>query len=121
MVFIENCVINQVNASRTLYWRKIEGRSNGKWFKNHFETMPLRILRHKKWHVWNQDNEDRFARDESAFMAKVEEEERNSRMADMEKRIQQMKEMKGMDTSVVHPFDRRPGMMSITRRTSNAR
>lgn len=83
--------------------------------------MPLRILRHKKWHVWNQDNEDRFARDESAFMAKVEEEEKNSRMADMEKRIQQIKEMKGMNTSVEHPFDRAYFNALLMCRTSDAR
>ena len=57
--------------------------------------MSLHILRHKKWHVWNQDNEDTFTKDENEFMAKVEAEEKSSRMADMEKRIQKIKEMKG--------------------------
>ena len=48
--------------------------------------MSLHILRHKKWHVWNQDNEDTFTKDENEFMAKVEAEEKSSKMADMEKR-----------------------------------
>lgn len=56
--------------------------------------MSLHILRHKKWHVWNQDNEDQYTKDENEYMAQVEAEEKSSRMADMEKRIQKIKELK---------------------------
>ena len=66
--------------------------------------MSLHILRHKKWHVWNQDNEDTFTKDENEFMAKVEAEEKSSKMADMEKRIQKIKEMKGIQTVPEHPI-----------------
>ena len=64
--------------------------------------MSLHILRHKKWHVWNQDNEDIFTRDENEFMAKVEAEEKQQRMNDMEKRIQLMKERQGIKQDVSH-------------------
>ena len=60
--------------------------------------MPLKILQHKKWHVWNQDNVERYMKDESEFMEKVENEEKQERMALMEKRIQQIKEQKGLPT-----------------------
>ncbi|KAK8818006.1 hypothetical protein WA556_005827, partial [Blastocystis sp. ATCC 50177/Nand II] len=60
--------------------------------------MPLKILQHKKWHVWNQDNVERYMKDESEFMEKVENEEKQERMALMEKRIQQMKEQNGLPT-----------------------
>lgn len=66
--------------------------------------MSLHILRHKKWNVWNQDNEDIYTRDENEFMAKVEAEEKQSRMADMEKRIQMMKEQRGIKEEVTHPI-----------------
>ena len=58
--------------------------------------MPLKILQHKKWHVWNQDNVERYMKDESEFMEKVENEEKQERMALMEKRIQQIKEQNGL-------------------------
>ena len=64
--------------------------------------MSLHILRHKKWHVWNQDNEDIFTRDENEFMAKVEAEEKQKRMNDMEKRIQLMKDRQGIKQDVSH-------------------
>ena len=64
--------------------------------------MSLHILRHKKWHVWNQDNEDIFTRDENEFMAKVEAEEKQQRMNDMEKRIQLMMERQGIKQDVSH-------------------
>ena len=67
--------------------------------------MSLHILRHKKWHVWNQDNEDIFTRDENAFMEKVEAEEKQQRMADMESRIQQMKAQRGIKQERTHPID----------------
>ena len=70
--------------------------------------MSLHILRHKKWHVWNQDNEDRFTQDENEFMAKMEAEEKGSRMADMEQRIKAIKEMKGINTTPDHPI---PGLL----------
>ena len=60
--------------------------------------MPLKILQHKKWHVWNQDNVERYMKDESEFMEKVENEEKQERMALMEKRIQQIKEQNGLPT-----------------------
>ena len=53
--------------------------------------------------MWNQDNEDKFTKDENEFMAKVEAEEKSSRMADMEKRIQKIKEMKGIQIVPDHP------------------
>ena len=65
--------------------------------------MSLHILRHKKWNVWNQDNEDIFTRDENEFMAKVEAEEKSARMNDMEKRIQMMKERNGLTAPQQHP------------------
>lgn len=58
--------------------------------------MSLHILRHKKWHVWNQENEDIYTRDENEYMAKVEAEEKSERMNEMEKRIQMMKERNGL-------------------------
>ncbi len=61
--------------------------------------MSLHILRHKKWHVWNQDNVERYEKDESEFMQKVENEEKQERMALMEKRIQQIKERNGIPAS----------------------
>lgn len=67
--------------------------------------MSLHILRHKKWHVWNQDNEDIFTRDENAFMEKVEAEEKQQRMADMESRIQQMKAQRGIKQERTHPIE----------------
>lgn len=67
--------------------------------------MSLHILRHKKWHVWNQDNEDIYTRDENAYMAKVEAEEKQQRMADMESRIQQMKAQKGIKQERTHPIE----------------
>ena len=63
------------------------------------------ILRHKKWHVWNQDNEDIYTRDENAFMEKVEAEEKQQRMADMETRIQQMKAQRGIKQERTHPIE----------------
>ena len=66
--------------------------------------MSLHILRHKKWNVWNQDNEDIFTRDENEFMAKVEAEEKSARMNDMEKRIQMMKERNGLTAPQRHPI-----------------
>lgn len=60
--------------------------------------MPLKILQHKKWHVWNQDNVERYMKDESEFIEKVENEEKQERMALMEKRIQQIKEQNGLPT-----------------------
>ena len=65
--------------------------------------MSLHIVRHKKWNVWNQDNEDIFTRDENEFMAKVEAEEKSARMNDMEKRIQMMKERNGLTEPPQHP------------------
>ena len=69
--------------------------------------MSLHILRHKKWNVWNQDNEDIFTRDENEFMAKVEAEEKSARMNDMEKRIQMMKERNGLKEPPQHPVSGR--------------
>lgn len=66
--------------------------------------MSLHILRHKKWHVWNQDNEDQYTKDENEYMAQVEAEEKSSRMADMEKRIQKIKERKGSKSLRSIPF-----------------
>ena len=66
--------------------------------------MSLHILRHKKWHVWNQDNEDQYTKDENQYMAQVEAEEKSSRMADMEKRIQKIKELKGIRVDSDHPI-----------------
>ena len=67
--------------------------------------MSLHILRHKKWHVWNQENEDIFARDEREYMEKVEAEEKNERMNAMSKRIQQMKERNGIQEVRQHPLE----------------
>ena len=72
---------------------------------NLYSEMSLHILRHKKWHVWNQDNEDIYTRDENAFMAKVEAEEKQQRMADMESRIQQMKAQRGIKQERTHPIE----------------
>ena len=69
--------------------------------------MSLHILRRKKWHVWNQDNEDQYTKDENEYMAQVEAEEKSSRMADMEKRIQKIKELKGIQVTPEHPI---PGL-----------
>ena len=69
--------------------------------------MSLHILRHKKWHVWNQDNEDQYTKDENEYMAQVEAEEKSSRMADMEKRNQKIKELKGIQVTPEHPI---PGL-----------
>ena len=53
--------------------------------------MPLHLLHHKSWHVYNTANVDRVRRDQENARRKEEEEEMRMNQADQERRLQQLR------------------------------
>lgn len=58
--------------------------------------MALHILRHKRWHVWNQDNEDRYAKDEREHKDEIEKMALSSRENALESRLELLKAKAGV-------------------------
>jgi hypothetical protein len=54
-------------------------------------AMPLHLLHHKSWHVYNTVNVDRVRRDQENARRKEEEEEMRMNQADQERRLQQLR------------------------------
>src|SRR5271169_3342088 len=53
--------------------------------------MPLHLLHHKSWHVYNTANVERVHRDQENARRKEEEEEMRMNKADQERRLQQLR------------------------------
>lgn len=54
-------------------------------------TMPLHLLHHKSWHVYNTENVEKVRRDQENAQRKEEEEEMRMNQADQERRLQQLR------------------------------
>jgi hypothetical protein len=53
--------------------------------------MPLHLLHHKSWHVYNTDNIEKVRRDQETARRKEEEDEMRMNQADQERRLQQLR------------------------------
>jgi hypothetical protein len=53
--------------------------------------MPLHLLHHKSWHVYNKDNVEKVRRDQENARRKEEEEEMRMNKADQERRLAQLR------------------------------
>lgn len=53
--------------------------------------MPLHILRHKKWHPWNKENQEQFDRDEKQHREEIEHQQDQSRRLAFSNKIEKMK------------------------------
>jgi hypothetical protein len=53
--------------------------------------MPLHLLHHKSWHVYNSANVEKVERDKEKARLKEEEEEQRMNQADQERRLQQLR------------------------------
>src|SRR5437762_3306552 len=53
--------------------------------------MPLHLLHHKSWHVYNTANVEKVERDKENARRKEEEEEMRMNQADQERRLQQLR------------------------------
>jgi N-terminal domain of CBF1 interacting co-repressor CIR len=53
--------------------------------------MPLHLLHHKSWHVYNTDNIEKVRRDQQNAQRKEEEDEMRMNQADQERRLQQLR------------------------------
>jgi len=56
--------------------------------------MPIKLLQHKSWHVYSQENIARVKRDEALAAAKDDEQSHRTMLADSEARIDRMKHRK---------------------------
>lgn len=64
---------------------------NNRLQHSHPPGMPLHLLHHKSWHVYNKDNVDRVHRDKQNAQRKQEEEELRMNQADQERRLMQLR------------------------------
>ncbi|GAA5939119.1 uncharacterized protein JCM15063_004432 [Sporobolomyces koalae] len=55
--------------------------------------MPIKLLQHKSWHVYSQENIARVKRDEALAAAKEDEQHQRTMIADSEARIDRMKQL----------------------------
>jgi hypothetical protein len=53
--------------------------------------MPLHLLHHKSWHVYNKDNVERVRRDKAKAQKKEDEDEMRMNIADQERRLAQLR------------------------------
>ena len=56
--------------------------------------MPIKLLHHKSWHVYSQENIARVKRDEALAAAQQDEQNQRTMLADSEARIDRMKHKK---------------------------
>lgn len=56
--------------------------------------MPIKLLQHKSWHVYSQENIARVKRDEALAAAEEDEQQQRTMLADSEARIDRMKLLK---------------------------
>ncbi|KAM0752159.1 hypothetical protein T439DRAFT_379265 [Meredithblackwellia eburnea MCA 4105] len=59
--------------------------------------MPIKLLHHKSWHVYNQENVARVKRDEAKARGEEEESDRRSMLAESEARLDRMRKKKKRD------------------------
>jgi len=59
--------------------------------KQHQGKMPLHLLHHKSWHVYNKDNVERVQRDKEKARLKEEAEEQRMNEIDQERRLAQLR------------------------------
>ncbi|GAA5912083.1 uncharacterized protein JCM6883_007105 [Sporobolomyces salmoneus] len=55
--------------------------------------MPIKLLQHKSWHVYSQENIARVKRDEALAAAQDDEQQQRTMLADSEARLDRMKEL----------------------------
>jgi N-terminal domain of CBF1 interacting co-repressor CIR len=68
--------------------------------------MPLHLLHHKSWHVYNTDNIERVRRDQEKARLKEEAEELRMNKADQERRLQQLRgNAYGTEHHPINPTD----------------
>jgi len=60
-------------------------------FDKHQGKMPLHLLHHKSWHVYNKDNVERVQRDKEKARLKEEAEEQRMNEIDQERRLAQLR------------------------------